>query len=313
MKCLVTGAEGFVGQYLVELLLRERQSVCALAYVPTAEMDALKSRESLRLVYGNILDRAQLDELIREERPDAVFHLAAQSLPGLSWEKPELTFRVNILGTVGLLESLRSQKLSPVVVMACSSGEYAASADPSPISEDHALGPSTPYAVSKTAQDLIGRLYHEVQGLRVIRVRPFYLIGPRKRGDVSSDFARGIVAVERGTQVRLRVGNLEAVRDLLDVRDGAEALWLLAQKGGPGEVYNICSGRGYRVRDVLEMLKGFAKAPVSEYTDEALLRPLDEAVKIGDPAKLSALGWRPRHDIRETLKEVLAYWREQSA
>ena len=170
--------------------------------------------------------------------------------------------------------------------------------------------PSSPYAVSKLAQDHLGRLYHEFHGMKVIRCRPFFLIGPRKTGDVASDFARGIVAIERGTKPDLPVGNLEVVRDLLDVRDGARALWLLAERGCPGDVYNICSGKGYSLREVLTIYKSLTNVEIKERIEPSRIRRIDEAVKIGDSTKIRALGWSQERTIPQALKDILEYWRD---
>ena len=180
-----------------------------------------------------------------------------------------------------------------------------------PIVETDAMSPSSLYAVTKLTQDHMARLYHEVKGVRVIRARPFFLIGPRKTGDVASDFARGIVAVERGIRKDLPVGNVDIVRDLLDVRDGVEAFWMIAERGRVGDVYNICSGRGCSIRDILEQFKSLAKVQVHSQVDPAKLRPIDELVKVGDPEKLMSLGWSPRRALTETLKDILEYWRAQ--
>ena len=307
MRCLVTGATGFIGSYLVEFLVEERHEVTGLGSARTGTLDAIRSR--FTLVEGDLLDRKCLGGLIEAARPEVVFHLAAQSYPGLSWNQPARTFEVNVLGTIYLLEEIRAQGLTPAVVVPCSSSEYGPSRDGRPIPEHGEIKPSSPYAVSKLAQDHLGRLYHEFYGLRVVRCRPFFLIGPRKTGDVSSDFARGIVAIERGRQEDLPVGNLDVVRDLLDVRDGVEALWLLSQYGKPGDVYNVCSGRGYSLREVLAVYKSLAKVVVRERFDPTRARSIDETVKIGDPAKLCDLGWSPRRLIRQTLEEILDYWR----
>ena len=226
--------------------------------------------------------------------PEVVFHLAAQSYPGVSWKQPAQTFEVNVLGTIFLFEEILARKLDPTIVVVCSSSEYAANRDGQPITEHGELVPSSPYAVSKLAQDHLSRLYHEFYGLRVIRCRPFFLIGPRKTGDAASDFARGIVAIERGRQEDLPVGNLDVVRDFLDVRDGVEAFWLLSQRGCLGDVYNVCSGRGYSLRDVISVYKNLASVEVRERLDLGRIRPIEEMVKVGDPTKLNALGWSPR-------------------
>ena len=309
MRCLVTGAGGLVGTYLVETLLERKQEVIALDFSPGPLLESMKDR--VRLVRGDILDRAFLGQVVRDERPDVIFHLAAQSFPSVAWEKPELTFQVNVMGTLNLFEEVRAQGGDPLVVVACSSGEYAVSPGGRPIAETDAMGPASLYAVTKLTQDHMARLYHEVKGLRVIRARPFFLIGPRKTGDVSSDFARGIVAVERGLRSDLPVGNLEVVRDPLDVRDGVDAFWTIAERGRVGDVYNICSGRGWSIREVLDRFKELAKVPVQTRVDPSRLRPIDELVKIGDPGKLMALGWAPKRPLSGTLQDILEYWRGQ--
>jgi len=311
MRCLVTGAGGFIGSYLVEFLAKEKHEVTGFGRARNRALDATSS--DFTFVEGDLLDREGLGKLIDSVHPEVVFHLAAQSYPRVSWEQPAGTFEVNVLGTIYLFEELLARRLDPTVVVLCSSSEYGPSRDGRPITEQDELLPSSPYAVSKLAQDHLGRVYYEFHGLRVIRCRPFFLIGPRKKGDVSSDFARGIVAIERGWQQDLPVGNLEVVRDLLDVRDGVEAVWLLSQLGRPGGIYNVCSGRGHSLRDVLSVYRNLARVEVKERLDPSRIRPIDEMVKIGDPAQLCALGWSPRRPIRQTLEDILEYWRVQEA
>jgi GDP-4-dehydro-6-deoxy-D-mannose reductase len=303
MKCLVTGAGGFIGGHLVECLTGKGWEVHAVDQA----RGALPKDVHFHSV--DLLDREQTASCIGKVRPDAVFHLAAQSYPGASWEKPALTFNVNVLGSIHVLEGIRQAGLNPPTLMVCSSAEYAPETGAAPIPEDAPLRPSSPYGVSKLAEDHAARLYFEKYGLKTVRVRPFFLIGPRKTGDVSSDFARGIVAIERGKADHLSVGNLDVVRDLLDVRDGVEAFVLLVEKGTAGEVYNVCSGRGYSVREILATLKELSRVHVVEKPDPARLRPLDEMVRIGDPARLKALGWSPVRSIRQTLEDILIYSR----
>ena len=309
-RCVITGAGGFIGGYLTERLLRAGASVEAF---DVAEPRVVPREGRFHFTAVDIEQRSVLERAMREARPDVVFHLAAQSYPGLSWDDPVRTFRANILGSVNVFDAVRATGLPTSVVAICSSAEYAARSTAEPIAEDSALNPSSPYGVSKLAEDELGRLYAERYGMRIMRVRPFYLIGPRKTGDVSSDFARGVVAIERGQRQVLPVGNLDVVRDLLDVRDGVDALVVLAERGRAGEVYNVCSGRGYAVRDVLEILKKLARVPVREELDAARARPIDEPVKIGDPSRLKALGWGPQYSIESTLGDILGYWRAQTA
>jgi GDP-4-dehydro-6-deoxy-D-mannose reductase len=226
-------------------------------------------------------------------------------------EEPEATFQVNVLGTLNLLEVLRKAGLDPVVVVAGSSSEYTATLDQAPIREDHPLLPDSPYGASKAAASLLALLYHSAFQMRVIVVRPSFVIGPRKVGDVCSDFARQVVAVEREKQPSLQVGNLEAVRDFLDVKDAVRALWLLAEKGEPGGVYNLCSGTGTKVGSVLEMFLAMASRPIPMEQDAGRLRPVDKPFVVGDNSRLRAQGWAPQVAMEQSLAAILDYWRGQ--
>lgn len=311
MRCLVTGAAGFIGSHLVEFLAASGHEVTGLGRARTPALD--EAGGEFAFTGADLCDRRAVGAVLDATRPDVVFHLAAQSYPGLSWKEPARTFEVNVLATIGLFDAILERKLAPRIIMPGSSSEYAPSRDGQPIREDDPLVPSSPYAVSKLAQDELARLYHAYHGLDVVRCRPFFLIGPRKEGDAASDFARGVVAIERGQTDSLPVGNLEVVRDLLDVRDGVEALWALARRGQPGAVYNICSGTGYSLREVLSIYRGLARAEVRERVDPARIRPIEEMVKVGNPARLAALGWAPRRPIHRTLEDILNYWREREA
>jgi GDP-4-dehydro-6-deoxy-D-mannose reductase len=260
-----------------------------------------------------MLDKAQIESVVREARPEAIFHLAAQTLPSRSWQEPEATFQVNVLGTLNLLEAVRAAGLDPVLVVAGSSAEYGPSdTQEIPIKEDAPLRPASPYGVSKAATTLLALLYRRAFGMRVVVARPFFVIGSRKSGDVCSDFARGVVAVEKGKQPSLKVGNLEAVRDLLDVEDAVRALWLVVQKGVPGEVYNVCSGTGHKIETVLEILVNMGSRPIPIEPDPRRLRPVDEPAVVGDNSRLRALGWAPHVALDQSLACILDYWRSLS-
>ena len=296
-----------IGKILVEHLVAGGHAVVAADVRADFSNDWKKNGVIFQSL--EILDKAAVLEAVRQTQPDWIFHLAAQSLPNVSWEKPALTFEVNVIGSANVFEAVREARPGARVLAVCSSGEYAPVATRTPIAEDDRLFPSSPYAVSKMAMDHMARLYHGHYGLQTLRARPFYLIGPGKTGDMASDFARGIVAIERGIQRELLVGNLEVVRDLLDVRDGVEALIKLAECGKAGEVYNVCSGKGHRIRDVLEEMKKMAHVPIVEKVDPSRLRPIDEPVKIGSAEKIKALGWEPARPIRQTMTDILDYWR----
>jgi GDP-4-dehydro-6-deoxy-D-mannose reductase len=309
IRCLVTGAEGFLGCHLAELLVAKGLTVYGTVQGDTRNLDHIKDK--LALLPCDVVDRQRVTEVALETKPDVVFHLAAQSLPVLSWQDPETTFRVNVMGTLHLLEAIRRADFDSIIVVAGSSAEYGIGGqDEMPIKESRELRPTSPYGASKVAVDLLSRFYRQTYGMKVIRVRPFFVIGPRKTGDVCSDFATGILDIEEGQSDKLRVGNLESVRDFLDVRDAVRALWLLAEKGTPGEVYNICSGVGHSVREVLELLISLANRPIPVEQDATRLRTADEPVVIGDNGRLRALGWKPEISLDRTLGAVLDYWRD---
>lgn len=305
MISLVTGASGFIGSHLVDALVARGDSVVAL------QRGAASARDGVLAVEGNILDRDLLARIVRENAPEQIFHLAAQSLPQVSWADPWATHGINVGGTINLLDAVRAAGISPAIVVASSSAIYAQSVDGAPIREDDPCRPASPYGVSKLAADHIGRLYAERHGLRVMLARPFFLIGPRKTGDVCSDWARNIVAIERGRADDLSVGKLESIRDFLHVGDGVDGLIAIAKQGAAGAAYNVCSGRGWQLQQILEHLIGLSGAAVAVRQDPARLRALDERIKVGNPARLVALGWKEARGVEAALTEIVEYWRRQ--
>ncbi len=305
MKCLITGANGFIGWHLATHLRECGEAVSGFGEAAAASVPGVD------WYFGSVLDRAALAQAVRLSRPEVIFHLAAKSLPTRSWADPSRTFSVNVEGTLNLYDAVRAEAPSCRIVTAGSSAEYGVSPQGEPIREDAALAPSSPYGVSKLAVSHLSRLYHAAYGLDIIVARPFFLIGTRKTGDICSDFARGIVAIERGGAEALRVGNLEAVRDLMDVRDGVRAFQVLAQRGLAGQCYNICRGAGTRMADVLKTYEAMASVAVCVRTDPSLKRPVDEPVKVGCAERLLALGWQPCFGLEESLRTILDYWRLQ--
>ncbi len=290
--CLITGCEGFIGSHLADFLLANGCRVFGAIHRETRHIAHLTDRLVVRKC--DVTDRTSLVALVRAANPDFVFHLAAQVLSRDSWEDPEGTFHVNVLGTLSLLEVIRNAEGDPVVQIAGSSAEYGPSTpEELRISEAREPRPMSPYAASKTAVVHVSRLYAMRYGMRVHCIRPFQFIGPRKYPDVCSEFAKGIVEIERGSCEELRVGNLDPVRDMLDVRDGVNAMWLIARSGRSEEVYNICSGVEYSMREVLERLIILSGIDVRVREDPARVRVLDLPVVIGDNRKLRRLGVRP--------------------
>lgn len=306
-KCYLIGIHGFIGRWLADYLSRSGHEVSGLARTPCA--DFASKHPGIRVDLGSVLDSEKTAAVIRDFRPDYVFHLAAQSSPPESWANPGLTFDVNVRGTLHVLEAVRGCGHSPVLELFLSSGEYASGNSHQPIREDHPLDPSSPYAVSKIAAGQLAVLYAKRYDLKIVRVRPFFLIGPGKKGDVSSHFCRQIAAVESGKSSVMKVGNLQAVRDFLDIRDGVEALWTAASRGQPGEVYNVASGVPCPIDRLLQIYLSHARMKISIETDPSLFRPMDEPFKVGDVSKLKALGWKPSRRLEESAREILEDWR----
>lgn len=311
-KALITGCEGFIGSYLAEHLIEQGLHVYGLVYQDTGNLDHLKGQ--IEVINGDMASEATVQSLLAEVKPDYIFHLAAQSMLAESWRDPVKTFTINTLGTIYLLEGVRKAAIDPVILITGSSDEYRGnSATGSPLKEPDELGPNSPYGVSKLAADMLGYAYWKNYGMKIVRIRPFSIIGPRKTGDACSDFAKGIAEIEAGKSDYLSVGNLEAIRDFLDVRDAVRAMLLLAEKGTPGEVYNICSGQGRTMKDLLDMMSGTANKSIGILTDPNRMRSSDKAVLLGDSTKLRELRWIPATPINQTLEEILNYWREKVA
>ncbi len=308
LRCLVTGAEGFVGSWLLEYLLEQGHAVYAgffgASSLPHSKAAGFHAGEL------DVSNAAAVDDFVRLAQPDRVFHLAAQSLPVISWQRPGPTLQVNVLGTIHLLEACRKHAPNAVFVSIGSSSEYASNPRNTPVCEDAPRSPSTPYALSKWCADECARLYHKQFNMNIVRARPFFVIGPRKTGDVCSDFARGTVAMERGEASCISVGNLDVVRDFLDIRDAVRALETIAARGTPGCVYNICSGQGRKIAEILDGYATFASVPLHWQQTSALMRPMDDMVRVGDPGRLLALGWKPNVPWEQTLKDILEYWRQ---
>jgi GDP-4-dehydro-6-deoxy-D-mannose reductase len=317
MKLLLTGAAGFVARHFVDLVRASAPQVEILGVVRPHGGAAAPGPGGVRTIEADLCDGKAVDAVFTEWSPDLVLHLAGQSSVHQSWLDPGGTLRNNVLGVVNLLDAARRKGARPSILVVGSAEEYGA-VDPAetPLSEDAPLRPTSPYAVSKVAQGLVAVECGRGAGMRVIRTRTFHHTGPgRGEAFAESSFARQIAEIEAGLRPPvLHVGNLDAIRDFTDVRDVVRAYWSLLQEGAPGEVYNVCSGRGRSIRELLDTLLGLCRVKVEVAVDPARLRPSDLPVLVGNPARLrAATGWEPRIDLADTLAELLRDWRERVA
>lgn len=290
--------------------MRERIKVTGTYYRKIPLIDYL--RATIDVIRCDVAHANQVSAAVEAAKPDVVFHLAAQSLPEISWKNVRATFRTNFLGTLNVLEAVHLTAPEATVVIAGSSAEYGPTRENEPpLGEEASINPTSPYGASKAAADVIARFYGDVLATKVLRVRLFHAVGPRKTHDMCSDFARGIVAVERGLRSSMRVGNLDAVRDFVDVVDAVHACQLVAERGTAGQVYNICSGVGHSVQQILDILLSKARSPIHVERDRGRLRPGDQSAIIGDNTRLRGLGWELTVPIEQTLQTILDYWRNQ--
>jgi GDP-4-dehydro-6-deoxy-D-mannose reductase len=295
MRALLTGASGFVGGYLARHLEQCGDEVVALS-------------DSVDL--GNPDGAVAFGDQLKATAPDIIYHLAALTHVGRSWEDPASTMRVNAMGTLSVLEAARAQSEPPRVMLISSSEVYGAGAGRR-IREDDPLRPVTPYAASKVAAEYLGLQAFLGRGLDVVRARPFNHIGPGQADIfVVSALARRIVEAERAGGGPIAVGNLAAARDFTDVRDVVRAYRLLATSGAAGEVYNVCSGVARQVEELFKILIAHSSVAVEPREDPELFRPIDVPMLVGDNSRLVDLtGWRPEIDLSQTLVAVLDYWR----
>lgn len=313
MRVLVTGAAGFVGSHLLGLLKGEGVETFGMVLPGTSLAPDTGATE----IVADMNDPEAAGRVIEAASPDRIVHLAGQPSVHHSWAEPAATLQTNVLGLVNLLDAVRRCGLRPAVLVVGSADEYGP-LDPgqTPVKETAPLRPSSPYAVSKVAQAALARLYGPAGGMRVVLTRTFPHTGPG-RGALfaESSFARQIAEIEAGLAPPiLSVGNLDAVRDFTDVRDVVRAYWSLLEAGAAGEAYNVCQGRGWRLREVLEMLLTGSSARVDVRVDPARLRPSDIPVLVGDSAKLrAATGWAPALPLEQTLADLLDDWRRRTA
>ncbi len=306
MRILVTGATGFVGQHLVRLLLSLRHSVYGTYLSAPTEwgFDAALFRCDIR-------DAARVRALTRQIRPDRIYHLAGQSSPSQSLQDFRNAFNTNFWGTYNLLEAAGQVAPRARILVVGSSQCYGkVRASKLPITENQVFAPLNPYALGKSAADMLAGQYHSRFGLHVVRARPFNHTGPgQQQGFVCSDYARQIVAIESGHgRAFLRVRDPQVRRDFSDVRDVVRAYELLLEKGKPGQAYNVASGKPISVREIVLSLVSFSSRPIQI----SVLRQhsADASTLYGCSRKLHrATGWKPAYNMHQTLADLFDYWK----
>lgn len=321
MNIVVTGAGGMVGSHMVELLNAKGENVIGTYYKPTTDIKELP--KEIKMIECDVRYAASVEKIIMEYMPEQIYHLAAQSYPTVSWDRPYETIDTNVNGTIAVYEAikkvrqLKAPSYDPMVVVACSSAEYGETLNELEgnevyVKETAELKPLHPYGVSKVGQDLISFQYFMNDHIRCIRARIFNSTGTRKVNDVTSDFTYRAIMAEYSGVYELRVGNLETRRAIMDQRDLVHALILLAEKGTPGDVYNISSENIYQMKDIVKMIEKQMGHEFKISVDPALLRPTDEKIIVGDVTKIKRdTGWRQEIPMEQTIADMLGYWRKK--
>lgn len=322
-RVLITGITGMVGSHLAEYLLEQVDwdvyGMCRWRS-PLDNLESLipdiNKKQRVFLLYGDLRDTLSVQDVVKKASPDYVFHLAAQSFPRTSFESPEDTLDANIQGTVRVLDALRLHR-KDAVVHVCSSSEVFGRVpkEKLPINEECTFHPASPYAISKVGTDLVGRFYAEAYGMNVMVTRMFTHTGPR-RGDVfaESTFAKQIALIEAGLiPPVVKVGNLDSLRTIADVRDAVRAYYmLLTVKPVPGAYYNIGGTYTTKIGDLLQTLLGFStmKDKIRIEVDPERLRPIDADLQVPDTSKFTKhTGWKPEIPFETTMHDLLEYWR----
>jgi GDP-4-dehydro-6-deoxy-D-mannose reductase len=302
MTCvLITGISGFVGSHLTEYLLLHDQHVSGF--------DLRPGKLPVAYHQGEITDRAAVASVLRKTRPDIIFHLAGM----IKSPDADALYKANLLGSVSLFDSIMETDMRPVVVVASSSAVYGHKSGEKPISEKADIHPVTHYAVSKIAQELAALRYFNSYGLPVMVLRMFNLLGPGQPVNLAcSSFAHQIAMAELHGGAELLTGNLDAQRDFVDVRDVVRAFKLTAEKGVPGQVYNVCSGRAVKIQTCLNKMISMSSQPIKVKVDAGRIQNHDVPIQIGNAEKINlATGWHPQISLKQSLSDLLNDWRQR--
>lgn len=309
-KYLITGCSGFVGQYLIAHIIENEPD----AVITGVDINDYKNEGDLNFYNINLLDSDSTTELISSANPDYLIHLASFSSVAYSWENPIESFKNNTNIFLNILEAVHRKSPKSKILSVGSSEEYGIVDETFlPLSEKYRLNPVSPYAVARVSQEQLSIVYAKAYDLDIVCTRTFNHIGPGQLENfVISSIGKQFAEIIKGTEDTLKIGNTTAVRDFLDVRDVVKAYYLLLKKGKSGEVFNICSGKGHTIDNIINMYKEMTgQNPVIENLN-TLMRPIDNKIVIGSNEKIvSEIGWSPEIDIYKSLTDILNYWSDR--
>ena len=315
MKILITGIAGFVGSHLAKRLVQKNNEVFGIC-LGCEDLKVLSPiRKKITIYKCDISDFLKLLKIIKRIKPKQIYHLAGVSSTGRSFAEPLLTFDSNIYGTISLLEAVRQAKTDTKVLIVSSGDIYGiVKKKDIPIKETLPLNPVSPYGASKATCDILAYQYFKSYRLKIIRARAFNHIGPGQAlGFAIPDFCSQIAKIEKGLfSPQIKVGDLSVIRDLTDVRDIVSAYQLLMRKGKAGEAYNVCSSKGYKLKQVLNKLLRLSTKKIKIIQDKTKKRKADIPILVGNNSKIKKkMGWKPKINLDKTLEDTLNYWRKR--
>ena len=305
MKALIIGAAGFVGGYLIDALKTAGYDVYATK-LKHENIDVGVSVYNLDLT-----DFSEVCNLLNEIKPDMIYHLAAQSSVKLSWEKPQMTANINILGAINLFEAVSLQSPFSKVLVVGSSEEYGDIDYARAVSEKAVPQPKNIYALTKLTQEKLAEIYVKAYNLHIVTTRSFNHIGPRQSSQfVVADFCNQVACIEKGKRKPvITVGNLDSYRDFSDVRDVVRAYIVLSEKGNAGEVYNVGRGEAIQIKEILNIILSMTESKIEICVDTAKFRPIDVPSIKADISKIGKLGWTPEISVKKSISDTLNYFR----
>lgn len=311
MRVLITGMNGFAGSALCDFLL-EQTHWMLIGVGSSTSGERLSGR--IQWWQLDLTDPDGIRRLIKFERPDLIFHLAAQANVPKSWENPWDTFEVNVRGTLNLFDAVVVNHCTPRIVVISSNEVYGSprGGNDTPFGEDHQLQPNNPYGVSKVAQEKLAMQYRYSHALDVLVARPFNHIGPGQKPDyVIAGFARQIAEIEAGLREPfLNVGNMQTQRDFTDVRDTVRAYYMIARYADGGKIYNVSSGNPRSIQSVLDLMLSMSTAQIETRSDPTKFRISDTPISYGDSSLLKKdTGWEPRVPFEKTVLDIMDSWR----
>ncbi len=315
-KYLITGFSGFVSRYFLDYLERNGINAQVLGVDLLSPHFDIYNYKTVQCTFEklDLLDKNQVDNIIYQFQPQYILHLASYSSVAFSWKDPIASFRNNTNIFLNLLENVRALSLECRILSVGSSDEYGnVNEREIPLLEDHPLDPVSPYAVARTAQEMLSKVYVEGFGMDMVMTRSFNHIGPMQKDIFAvSSFAKQIVELEQSGRKNgeVIVGNVGVVRDFLDVRDVVAAYYELFRKGKKGQVYNVCSGQGVTLREIIEKMGRLMGVDIEIKVNESLIRPNDNRIIVGSNEKIrKETGWKTTIALEDSLRDILDYWK----